>query len=50
MSDRFVFWVVLADGREIRWPGLSAGAARGMYQATRRVSPDAVVRYGYGEM
>lgn len=54
-SDRFtrgplfVFWVVLADGQEVRWPGLSASAARAMYQATRRVDPGNVTRYGYGE-
>lgn len=50
VETKFVFWVVLADGQEVRWPGLSASAARAMYQATGRVYPDNVVRYGYGEM
>ena len=45
----FAFWVVLADGQEVRWPGLSASAARAMYQATGRVHPDNVTEYGYGE-
>lgn len=46
----FYFYIILDDGQEVRWPGLSATAAEAMYNATRRSPPDNVREYGWKEL
>jgi hypothetical protein len=47
---RYVFYIILASGEEVRWPGLTLTQARNMYKWTRDAAPLDLSTYGWEEM
>ena len=47
---KYVFFIRLDNGEEVRWPMLTLTQAKNMYKWTRDHEPQGVLAYGWEEM
>ena len=47
---KYVFYIILDTGEEVRWPGLTLTQARNMYKWTEDRLPRNVTTFGWEEM
>jgi hypothetical protein len=47
---RYVFYIILDTGEEVRWPGLTLTQARNMYAWTEAHAPTNISTYAWEEM
>jgi len=50
VMPKYVFYIILDTGEEVRWPGLTLTQARNMYKWTKDRLPRNVSTFGWEEM